>query len=151
MLGLTPTKWWELQQLFSIRDSHEVSQLRFVPQCSPVNPVLTQPARAQNSVTVWKCWFVVKNKNVKVMNTSITIKSAEKKIKVDHSTRAKIASSSLRSARVNKRTAPNSAVHPNDRLSWGMEWIKKTMITTESTTPHLISKGQSFIRHWNPI
>lgn len=49
--------------------------------------------------------------------TSITIKRAEKKISVDHSTRENTPSNSRRSAKIKRSTVPSNAVQPIDKFT----------------------------------
>jgi len=115
---------------------------------------------------IWNPWL-----------TSMTMKRAEKNMRVDHSTRQRIPSTSRRSASIRRKTAPTdkfrkklfqsinqsihgellelggvindirSAVHPMERLSCGIEWRKKRMITSVSTTAHFTNSPQSRILH----
>lgn len=80
---------------------------------------------------------------------SIRMNSAAKNSKVDHSTRARTASISSRSANISSKIAPNNAVQPKDsRWIDGTEWRKKNVITNTSVTADLMSRFVFRIGYW---
>lgn len=83
---------------------------------------------------------------------SIRMNRAAKNSNVDHSTLAKMASMSSMSARIIRKMAPSSAVHPKDRrCNSGTECKKNKLITKTNAHVHLISNALLRIGYYNKI
>lgn len=86
-------------------------------------------------------WVPIHSMSPSLANDSINMNKPAKNSSVAHSTRAKIDSISLRSAKINNKIAPRSAIHPSDSLSmYGSEWQKKHMRTNINATADLIRR-----------
>lgn len=88
--------------------------------------------------------------NPSTASDSIRMNRAAKNNKVDHSTRAKTASMSSRSANISNSSAANNAVQPRDsRWIDGTEWRKKNVIANVSVTADLMSRFLLRMGYWN--